>query len=137
MNSPRSTRGTTFKTAYSNSLPTGLLQGPDPPTRPLEASRQELYVGRAYRRGVREPGLVPQPLLGHEVHDLAQNLVRKPGSQRGVGLGDGLGEGQQHVVAGGGKRPLARGYPARPGVVEVQRGPVVYEPQSAVPGEEV
>src|SRR5215216_6387282 len=135
MHSPRSTRGTTLKTAYSNGLLTALLQGSNPPARLLETAREELHVGGAYRSGVREP--VSQPLLGNEVHDFAQNFVREPGSQRGVGLGYGTGEGQQHVVAGGGERPLARGSPVPPGVVEVQRSPVVYEPQPVVPREEV
>src|SRR5215218_1551904 len=114
MNSPRSTRGTTLKTAYSNGLLTALLQGSNPPARLLETARQELHVGGTYRSGVCEP--VSQPLLGNEVHNFAQNFVREPGSQRGVGLGYGSGEGQQHVVASSGERPLARGPPVPPGV---------------------
>src|SRR5829696_2065078 len=137
MHSPRSTRGITLKTAYSNGLSTDLLQVSDPPARLLETAQQELDVGGAQRSGVRETGLASQPLLGHKVDDPLQDLVRESGSQRGVGLGDSPGEGQQYVVAGGGERALARGLPSPPGVVEVQRGPVVYEPQPVVPGEEV
>src|SRR5918992_2414175 len=107
MHSPRSTRGTTLKTAYSNGLFMDLLQGSNPPSRLLETAHQELDVGGAYRSAVREP--LPQPLFGNEVHAFAQDFVREPGSQRGVGVGYGTGEGQQHVVAGGGERPLARG----------------------------
>src|SRR5215210_4705599 len=135
MYSPRSTRGTTLKTAYSNGLLTDLLQGSNPPARLLEAPRQKLHVGGAYRSGIREP--VSQPLLGNEVHYLAQNLVREQGSQRCVGFGYGTGEGQQHVIAGGGEWTLGCGSPVPPGVVEVQRSPVVYEPQPVVPSEEV
>src|SRR5215204_4814114 len=105
MHSPRSTRGITLKTAYSNGLSTGLLQVSDPPARLLETAQQD--------------------------------LVRESGGHRSVGLGDSPGEGQQYVVAGGGERALARGLPSPPGVVEVQRGPVVYQPQPVVPGEEV
>src|SRR5919107_4788710 len=126
MNSPRSTRGTTLKTAYSNGLPTSLLQGPDPPARFLGAARQELHVGGAHRRGVLEPVLVPQPLLGHQVHDLVQDPARELGSQPDVGAEEVTGKGQQDVIAGGGIRPLARGSPIPPGVVKVQRGSVVY-----------
>src|ERR671916_247063 len=136
MNSPRSTRGTTLKTAYSNGLPTSLLQGFEPPARFLEAARQELHVGGAYRCVISESVLVPQPLLGHEVHDLAQDPARELGSQPGVSVEDIPGKGQQDVVAGG-ERPLARSSPISPGVVEVQRGSVVYEPQAPVPREEV
>src|ERR671916_437549 len=137
MHSPRSTRGTTFRTAYSNGLLMGLLKGSDPAARLLQAARQELYVGRPHRLGVSEAGLLPQPLLGHELDYTAQDLLRQAGYQRGVRLGDGPGEGQQHVVAGCRERALARRLPALPGVVEVERGAVVYEPQTVVPGEEV
>src|SRR5918999_1323644 len=109
MHSPRSTRGITFKTAYSNGLPTNLLQGFGPPARLFEAARQELDVSTTHRLGVGEPGLVFQPLLGYQVDDLAQGLVRELGNHRGVGFGYGSGEVQQHVVAGGRERTLARG----------------------------
>src|SRR5215208_790763 len=137
MHSPRSTRGITFKTAYSNGLPTNHLQITDPLARLIQAARQELDVCVTQRGGVRETGLVFQPLLRHQVDYFVQDLVRERGGERDVGFGYGFREGQQNVVAGGRERALASRLPARPGVVEVQRGPVVYKPQSVVPGEEV
>src|SRR3712207_4861660 len=120
MHSPRSTRGITLKTAYSNGLPTGLLQISDPLTRPLETARKELDVGGAQRSDAGKFGFVLQPLLGHEVDDLLQGFVLQSGGQRGVCLGDGPSEGQQHVVAGASERSLAHGLPATPGMVEIQ-----------------
>src|ERR671910_261263 len=100
MNSPRSTRGTTRKRAYSNSLLTSLLQRLRPGPRFRKAGREVIDVGRAHLLRALEAGLVPEPLVGDELHHLAQRLPGEQGGQDRVGQSGGLREGEQDVVAG-------------------------------------
>src|SRR5215210_3204335 len=95
MNSPRSTRGTTRKRAYSNSLLTSLLQCLHPGPRFREAGREVIDVGRAHLLRGLEAGLV-----GDEPHHLTQRLACEQGGQDCVGHSGGPREGEQDVVAG-------------------------------------
>src|SRR5215210_1539695 len=89
MNSPRSTRGTTRRRAYSNSLLTSLLQCLHPGPRFREAGREVIDVGRAHLLRGLEAELVPEPLVGDEPHHLAQRLACEQGGQDCVGQSGG------------------------------------------------
>ena len=59
------------------------------------------------------------------------------GARRASAVVDRPGERQQHVVADALERPLGVLVGVAPGVVDVQRGPVVDQPDPAVPDEQV
>src|SRR5204862_8304042 len=94
MHSPRSTRGTTRHSAYWNSSRgasgiLGLLGERARRGQPLAQVRDVVVAAR----------LAAQPLLGDGAHHAAHERAVEARRQARVGLGDGAGVRQQHVLA--------------------------------------
>src|SRR5579871_2732335 len=88
------------------------------------------------RRG--EGGVVAgEPFVGDEVYDGGEAIFGEQWGEAGVGLGDGGGVGQQNVILDHGEWGAAARFVVVPGVVEVERGAVVDEPEPRMPDEEV
>src|SRR5215208_968303 len=142
MNSPRSTRGTTRRSAYSKRF----IAWFPPVHSPTLSALADGYSGRLRKRSAplrHSRSLTPQRArLGDHAYDGAKHLWSEPRGERRVGFGDRAGEREQNVVPDGGEGASAcglQGLPVScwPVVVEVQRSPVVYEPETIVPDQEV
>src|SRR4051812_4165945 len=124
--SPRSTCGTTRSMAYWNGSGPGMLGLLHEPLAVLQPGGEVA--------GVR---LRLAPAVGQLARDRLQLRAVEPGRKARVGLRDRAGEGEQDVVADRREAVGRAGDRIARGVVDVERGAVVDQPQSVVPAQQV
>jgi hypothetical protein len=86
---------------------------------------------------VGEGRLGREPVFGHEVDDRGEEVGGELWAERGVGLGEGGGEGEEDVVADQGEGVADLRAVAGPVEVDVEGGALVDQVEPLVPEEEV
>src|SRR5215472_3185922 len=136
-NSPLSTRGTTRMTAYSYEHSAGIQRLLYKAVRRAQPVLEIRQIRCALLLAAREVRIGLQPILGDQGHDRRQCLWSKSLRQAPVGSQQIAGKRQQYVILHLGKTtPCARKILV-PGMVEVQRGAMVYKPDPAMPDQQI
>src|SRR5579875_241441 len=80
---------------------------------------------------------VLQPLLRDEINDLDEQALRQARLEQRVGLAKLAGNGQKHVIFDGAERRATALQVVCAGMMEVERGSVIDEPEPFVPEKHV